>query len=78
MGRRHFKPEQIITCCGRLKSSSQAAKRRAASLAVTAIGASPRYSVIKAGTSTTSVWSASGVARGSKYRRNNRNGVACG
>ena len=29
-----------------------------------AIVASPRYSVIKAGTSTTSVWSASGVARG--------------
>jgi hypothetical protein len=43
---------------------TQAIVDLASELAVTAIGASLRYPVIKAGTSITGVWSASGVARG--------------
>ena len=77
MGRRHFRPEQIIhmlreaeiklaggkttgEVC-RVLGRPRSTQRRTLA---TAIGASPRFSAFKAGTSTTSVWSASGVARG--------------
>ena len=56
MGRRHFKPEQIIHM---LREAEDALTRAIVDLAsecaaVTVIGASQRYSIIKAGTSITS------------------------